>query len=264
MAAHLRVSVNRLSLQIGHMQREIDALNEALASLEVVDDCSINPKPKQPTSSSPPSPSSASQTPLLVLFDFETNGLAGGTQEIRVTEIGALAVDYEGQVQQEFHSFVNPQVKISTKAQQLTGITQAIVEKEPIWKRVGTHFNEWLLTLRGHDKKKEIVLSAHNGKRFDSRLLFFENQRHDVPFLRDLYHVDTLPLFKAEFPNLPSYSMKSVHTHVLGQPVPSAHNALDDCKGMANLIQRIQNHETIEKWMREHRESFDSVRKRCL
>lgn len=257
MTAHLRASAARLSSQILCMQREIDALKESLASLEVSEKKHVPEQSLRRRSD-----------PILVLFDFETNGLVGGTKNIRITEIGALAVDYEGfndiQEVEQFHSFVNPQVNISRKAQVMTGITQTIVEKEPIWKRVGTQFNEWLLKLRGHDNKKEIVLSAHNGKRFDSRLLFFENQRHQVPLLRDLYHVDTLELFKAEFPNLASYSMESVHTHVFGQPVPSAHNALDDCKGMANIIQKIQDKKKIEKWMREHRESFDSVRKRCL
>lgn len=69
------------------------------------------------------------KSPHFVVLDLETTGLSpakGG----RIIEIAAVRV-VQGQLQDTFHTFVDPQLKIPPKVTQLTGITNKDVAGKP-------------------------------------------------------------------------------------------------------------------------------------
>ena len=96
----------------------------------------------------------ASATPLIgadvVVVDVETTGLA--PDEATIIEIGAVRLA-GGQVTGEFFSLVNPAIPIPPDITELTGITDAMVERAP---SAAAALGAFLTFARG------AVLAAHN------------------------------------------------------------------------------------------------------
>lgn len=120
---------------------------------------------------------------LHVLYDLETTGI-GKTSKIKIREIGAVAMVDKGKEWEDVGS-------IDCKVD--------VLSKTNNWKKVGATFFEWVENLKRKNEAKEIILHAHNGKRFDARIVYFENQRHDLN-MPECMHVDTLDTFKECFP----------------------------------------------------------------
>ena len=68
-----------------------------------------------------------------------------------------------------FNKFVNPFVKIDSKASAVNGLSQDFVENYDGWDVTGVSFNEWIETLR---EGCPVTLVAHNGKRHVFLFLF--------------------------------------------------------------------------------------------
>ena len=105
---------------------------------------------------------------VFVLFDFETGGL-GKTSDIRICQIGAIALSQNMEVLGEFDEFVNPRRDISPGATAVNNITNDFVKFLDDWSKVGLRFNQWIA---GFAKGLQVTLCAHNGKRFVEILYF--------------------------------------------------------------------------------------------
>lgn len=82
------------------------------------------------------------------------------------------------------------------------------------------------------------ILVAHNAKSFGApvlRRVLAENGLQQVFKQVVPVFVDTLPLSKHMFPGLPSYSLKNLVDHFLGQQF-AAHNAVEDAKILKRLF----------------------------
>lgn len=106
--------------------------------------------------------------PCYVMLDLETTG--GNPVHDRITEIAAVRVE-GGQEVARWSSLVNPGTTISTFIQNLTGISNAMVQEAPGFEEVAHHL---LGLLDG------AVLVAHN-VRFDHGFLLNEFARMNVP-----------------------------------------------------------------------------------
>ena len=106
--------------------------------------------------------------PVYVVFDFETNGL-GKTEDIRVCQVGAQALNIDLHTLGTFNEFVNPLAAIDPKASAVNGINPKFVSKCDAWDDVGDRFNKWMNSVRD-STTQPIVMLAHNGKRFDARM----------------------------------------------------------------------------------------------
>ena len=272
--------VERLATQLADIQLELSTLkNQALlqSRLPSGDATTDIPLLQQHTDdslhfsqclpSAPPPVRGILQRPVHVFYDFETTGL-GKTQDIRIAEIGAVHVSpFDGEVLGQFRALVNPNVRMSQDAENINGLTSSKLQHCPQWKTIGQQFNDWLESLRSSHPDQAIILSAHNGKRFDSRILVFEHYRHHLQLPSHLYHADTIPFFKLSL-KLDSYSLNNIYKHVFGHRVPNAHTALGDVKAMAKLFEWVvvtqDEGEIVHTWCHRHQESFDVIEKRCL
>jgi len=196
---------------------------------------------------------------LYVLYDFETNGL-GKTQEIRVCQVGAIALDQNMREISSFNEFVNPLVAISSAATAVNGINADFVSKKPGWDVVGRKFNEWIDVHRGDGI---VNLVGHNSKRFDARILTFEHNRHDLLLPPNLYNTDTIQVFKELIPGLGNYQLGTVFEKLFKEPIPDQHTALGDCRAMQRLL-GTASEKLVRDKLFKHRESFDCVVKRCF
>lgn len=197
---------------------------------------------------------------LFVLYDTETNGL-GKTEDIRILQFGAIAFDKNMKELGTLNKFVNPLVKINPRATAVNGIDGSFVSNLKSWETIGAQFQDWLQSFC--KQGAQITLIGHNSKRFDARILVFENARHDVEFLPNTYNVDTLDIFKELFTDLKNYKLGTVYASQFGEDIPDQHTALADCQAMQRLLKCNSSEKVLSK-INKFRESFDVVIKRCM
>src|SRR3954470_22958956 len=104
----------------------------------------------------------------IVMLDFETTGLSPVMGD-RITEVAALRI-VGGKVTERYVSLINCGVRIPSFITQLTGISQAMVDRAPPVDEVVPA----LLDFIGAD-----ALSAHNAS-FDEKFLKAEAARLDL------------------------------------------------------------------------------------
>ncbi len=155
-----------------------------------------------------------------VVFDIETTGLQADKDKI--TEIGAVKLR-NGQIEDTYSTFVNPQIPIPEHIVKLTGITDEMVAEALTVESVLPEFLEF---------SKGAVLVAHNAS-FDAGFI-----RHNARVLgieMENPVVDTLELSRQLFPELSKHRLNIVAKH-LGVELKNHHRALDDAMACAGIF----------------------------
>ncbi len=163
-------------------------------------------------------------------IDLETTGAS--PQFDRVTEIGIVEIDIDGSLR-EWSTLVNPQTRIPTFIEKLTGISNAMVADAPTFAEVAA---ELLARLHGR------LLVAHNA-RFDHAFLRNELKRLDIAF-----HADTLctvRLSRRLYPQHHKHNLDSLIQR-LGIRAEERHRALADARVLAVFLQRLHQEHTSE------------------
>ena len=161
-----------------------------------------------------------------------------------------------------FNRFVNPFVKIDPKATAVNGISQAFVEKLDGWNVVGAEFNDWI-DMQRRGLLCPVTMVGHNSKRFDSRILTFEHNRHDLGLPKDLHSTDTLQVFRDLHPGLENYKLGSVYHNAFKENIPDQHTAEGDVRAMQRLLGTASPEMAREKLLM-YSESWDCIVKRCM
>lgn len=214
----------------------------------------------------------------MILYDLETTGL-GKTQTLGITEIGtplflffdffeanltvislsffsgAVACvytnDLEWTIIDSYHSYVLPAQNISPDVP--NGLTKQYLLKnnaKPFSRECGPEFKRFV---EKHSSGKPALLCAHNGKRYDHRILCHHGWDHSG------WAVDSLQLFKDASPGRNSYSLKNLHTEMFGTGVPAAHNAMPDVHAMLRVFNEMNVTPVL---CVKHAESWECVRAR--
>ena len=148
-----------------------------------------------------------------VAFDTETTGLDAGYD--RIVEIGAVKFK-DGRILESKQWLINPGRRIPYWAEQVHGITTAMVRDAPEFPGVYPEFEDFV---RG------CVLLAHNA-RFDVGFLAGETRRNRLAS-PGLPVLDSLRLFRAWFPEAKSHSLEPLADHAGIEP-GRFHRAADD------------------------------------
>lgn len=155
-----------------------------------------------------------------VVFDIETTGFSNVNDKI--TEIGAVKIkDFE--VVERFSRLVNPEKDISYRIQELTGITNEMVQNEPTIETVLPEFMEFV---------KGSVLVAHNAD-FDTG--FIKQKCSEQNIVYDRKKVDTLMLARILLPQLKRHRLDRVAKEV-GVQLKNHHRAVDDAEATAHIF----------------------------
>ena len=165
----------------------------------------------------------------IVMLDFETTGLSPAMGD-RITEVAALRI-VNGRVTERFVSLVNCQVRIPAFITQLTGISQAMVDRAPCVSRVVPD----LLDFIGEDS-----LSAHNAS-FDEKFLKAEAELLALS-PRHISLVCSLKLSRRVFPGLPSYKLGLLSSQLGIGFRSAAHRAESDAEVAAEVLIHIARH----------------------
>jgi DNA polymerase-3 subunit epsilon len=165
----------------------------------------------------------------LVVIDFETTGMSPD-QGDRVTEVAALRI-VGGEVVERYVSLVNCNVRIPAFITQLTGISQAMVNKAPSVTEVIPELLEFI----GLD-----ALVAHNAS-FDEKFLQAEATRLGLWSKHDGL-ICSVKLARRVFPGLSSYSLGLLASSLGIRFKGNAHRAEADAEVTSGLMLHIGSH----------------------
>lgn len=155
-----------------------------------------------------------------VVFDLETTGLS--KYKDRITEIGAVRVE-NGRITEEYNQLVNPEMVISEKITEITGITNEMVADCP---KIDEALPEFL-------------------KFCGDAILVGQNTDFDVGFVRENcyrmgidfnpIYLDTLPMARALFSDMKKFSLDKI-ARKLEIPAFNHHRASDDARATAQIF----------------------------
>ncbi len=158
-----------------------------------------------------------------VVFDLETTGLS--PQKERIIEISAVKVQ-QGKCTETFSRLVNPKEPIPYRIEQLTSISDAMVESAPAIEEALPEFMEF---------SKDCVMVAHNAS-FDMSFLETNCERLSIPC--DKTSIDTIAMAQVLLPSLKRFRLETV-AKAVGVPLDHHHRAVDDAMCTAQIFEKF-------------------------
>ena len=158
-----------------------------------------------------------------VVFDIETTGFSAVND--RIIEIGAVKV-CGGEIKDRFSCFVNPQIPIPLRIEQLTTINDEMVKDADTIDKVLPKFLEFV---------GNAVLVAHNAD-FDTS--FIIEKAKNLGIETDLTYIDTVTMARFLIPELNRFKLDSVAKN-LKVPLGFHHRAVDDAECTALIFIKL-------------------------
>lgn len=155
-----------------------------------------------------------------VVFDLETTGFS--PEKDKIIEIGAVKVT-GGAITERFSTFVNPEVPIPFRIEELTSIKDDMVIDAPKIEEILPKFMEFC---------KDAIMVAHNAD-FDMSFIAKNCQRQELPC--DFTIIDTVALARILLPNLNRFKLDTV-AKALGIALNHHHRAVDDAACTAEIF----------------------------
>ena len=156
-----------------------------------------------------------------VVFDIETTGLS--VRYDHLIELSAIKI-VEGQIIEEYSTFVKTKQPLSAFTTQLTGITAADLVGAPSIEEVMKEFQAF---------RKGAILVAHNAS-FDLAHLYHIEQQLGL-FKAEAPSLDTLNLSRVLYPELKAFNLKAISKH-LKVELTQHHRAIHDTRATAQIV----------------------------
>ncbi|MCD8015848.1 MAG: PolC-type DNA polymerase III [Lachnospiraceae bacterium] len=158
-----------------------------------------------------------------VVFDLETTGFS--PQNNRIIEIGAVKVQ-NGKITDKFSTFVNPEVPIPFRIEELTSINDSMVMDAPTIETILPEFMEFC---------EGCVMVAHNAS-FDMSFIEENCRRLSIPC--DQTAVDTVAMARVLLPALNRFKLDTV-AKAVGVSLAHHHRAVDDAGCTAEIFEKF-------------------------
>ncbi len=158
-----------------------------------------------------------------IVFDIETTGF--GPVKDKIIEIGAVKVE-NGVIVDKFSTFINPEIPIPQKIEELTSITDDMVIGYPKIDVILPQFLEFC---------GDAVLVAHNAS-FDTS--FIRKKSEMLGIQTDFTVVDTVGMARMLIPDLNNYKLHTV-AKALGVSLENHHRAVDDAGATAEIFVKL-------------------------
>ena len=155
-----------------------------------------------------------------VVFDIETTGFSA--MKDKIIEIGAVKV-VNGNITERFSEFVNPEIPIPFRIEQLTSINDSMVAEAPTIDVILPRFEGFC---RG------CVMVAHNAE-FD--MSFIKKNYEDLGIEREDTIVDTVGMARFLLPQLNRFKLDTV-AKAVGVSLEHHHRAVDDAACTAEIF----------------------------
>ena len=157
------------------------------------------------------------------VFDIETTGFDSKADGI--TEIAVCKVK-NGEIIDEYTTFVNPEKHIPIEVQELTHITDEMVENAPTVEKMLPEFLEFT---------KGCVLVAHNAH-FDTSFIKAKCDKLKLEF--NPYVIDTLEMSREMYNGVENHKLGTLAEY-LGVSLEGAHRAINDTRATARVFVKM-------------------------
>ena len=155
-----------------------------------------------------------------VVFDLETTGFS--TVANKIIEIGAVKV-VNGKITDKFSTFVNPEVPIPYRIEELTSIRDDMVIDAPKIETILPQFMEFC---------GDAIMVAHNAD-FDMSFIIKNCERQGIE--KEFTIIDTVALARILLPQLNRFKLDTV-AKALGVSLENHHRAVDDAGCTAEIF----------------------------
>lgn len=155
-----------------------------------------------------------------VVFDIETTGFS--PEKNKIIEIGAVKVS-DGKIVDRFSTFINPQVPIPFRIEQLTSIRDDMVMDAPLVEEILPKFMEFC---------EGCVMVAHNA---DFDMSFIKKNCENLGMDCTPSILDTVALARVLLPQLNRFKLDNV-AKILGISLDHHHRAVDDAACTAEIF----------------------------
>ena len=152
-----------------------------------------------------------------VILDTETTGLSADKD--RIVEIACIELSNHIPTKNIFHTFINPETKVSADAFSVHGYSDEFLSKKPKFKEIVKNFLDFI-------KDKKLVI--HNAD-FDLGFLNNELRRLNVKPILKSDVVDTLQIARSKFPGVGNSLDALCKRYKINVEAREKHSALVDC-----------------------------------
>ena len=152
-----------------------------------------------------------------VILDTETTGLSADKD--RIVEIACVELSNHIPTKNIFHTFINPETKVSADAFSVHGYSDEFLSNKPKFKEIVKNFLDFI-------KDKKLVI--HNAD-FDLGFLNNELKRLNVKPILKSDVVDTLQIARSKFPGVGNSLDALCKRYKINVEAREKHSALVDC-----------------------------------
>ncbi|WP_099340912.1 DNA polymerase III subunit epsilon [Candidatus Fonsibacter ubiquis] len=152
-----------------------------------------------------------------VILDTETTGLSADKD--RIVEIACIELSNHIPTKNIFHTFINPETKVSADAFSVHGYSDEFLLNKPKFKEIVKNFLDFI-------KDKKLVI--HNAD-FDLGFLNNELRRLNVKPILKSDVVDTLQIARSKFPGVGNSLDALCKRYKINVEAREKHSALVDC-----------------------------------
>jgi len=152
-----------------------------------------------------------------VILDTETTGLSADKD--RIVEIACIELSNHIPTKNIFHTFINPETKVSADAFSVHGYSDEFLSNKPKFKEIVKNFLDFI-------KDKKLVI--HNAD-FDLGFLNNELTRLNVKPILKSDVVDTLQIARSKFPGVGNSLDALCKRYKINVEAREKHSALVDC-----------------------------------
>ena len=152
-----------------------------------------------------------------VILDTETTGLSADKD--RIVEIACIELSNHIPTKNIFHTFINPETKVSADAFSVHGYSDEFLSNKPKFKEIVKNFLDFI-------KDKKLVI--HNAD-FDLGFLNNELKRLNVKPILKSDVVDTLQIARSKFPGVGNSLDALCKRYKINVEAREKHSALVNC-----------------------------------
>jgi DNA polymerase-3 subunit epsilon len=184
-----------------------------------------------------------------IILDTETTGLSA--EKDRIVEIACVELSNYIPTKNIFHTFINPEIKVSEDAFRVHGYSDEFLSTKPKFKDVAQNFINFI-------KDKKLII--HNAD-FDLGFLNNEFKRLNLKPILKSNILDTLQIARSKFPGVGNSLDALCKRFKINIEAREKHSALLDCHLLSKVYIELVDKKELTLDLNSNSQNFDNKQK---
>jgi DNA polymerase-3 subunit epsilon len=184
-----------------------------------------------------------------IILDTETTGLSA--EKDRIVEIACVELSNYIPTKNIFHTFINPEIKVSEDAFRVHGYSDEFLSTKPKFKDVVQNFINFI-------KDKKLII--HNAD-FDLGFLNNEFKRLNLKPILKSNILDTLQIARSKFPGVGNSLDALCKRFKINTDAREKHSALLDCHLLSKVYIELVDKKELTLDLNSNNQNFDNKQK---